>query len=70
MSFPKRLFELRIQHSLTITGLSRLTDISIASLSAYEKGAYMPNLENLCTLADFFEVSLDYLLGRTDHPLL
>lgn len=64
MCFSQRLFELRIQHSLTITRLSKLTSISIASLSAYEKGAYLPSLENFCILADFFDVSLDYLSGR------
>lgn len=64
MPFSQRLFELRIQHSLTITKLSKLTSISIASLSAYEKGAYLPSLANLCILADFFNVSLDTMLGR------
>lgn len=65
MSFSERLFELRTYNGFTRTTLSRLTNISVASLSAYEKGIYLPNVETLCTLADFFGVSLDYLLGRT-----
>lgn len=64
MIFATRLRKLRIACGLSITDLSRRTGIAIASLSSYEREAYLPSLENLCILADFFEVSLDYLMGR------
>ena len=38
------------------------TGISVASLSAYEKGKYAPSLENLCILARFYNMSLDEML--------
>ena len=38
------------------------------SYQAYEQGTNEPNIEKLILLADFFDVSLDYLMGRTDAP--
>ena len=35
---------------------------------AYEKGKHYPEVRNLMILADYFGVSTDYLLGRTDNP--
>lgn len=37
------------------------------TLGEYERGVCMPSPEVLQTLADFYDVSLDYLLGRTDE---
>ena len=65
MLFPTNLYKLRISKALTITELSLYTNISITSLSAYERGLYKPSLENLWKLADFFQISLDRLVGRT-----
>lgn len=65
MQFPITLYNLRISYGLTLTELSKYTNISIPSLSAYERGYYSPSLENLLKLADFFQVSLDRLVGRT-----
>ncbi len=64
MQLSVSLYNLRISSALTLTELSKRTGISITSLSAYERGYYLPTLENLCTLADYFHVSLDVLVGR------
>ncbi len=65
MLFSTILYKLRISKALTITELSEYTGISITSLSAYERGLYTPSLENLWKLADFFQITLDRLVGRT-----
>lgn len=45
-----------------IIGVDRIT------YHRYEKGLRQPSLENMIKLADYFNVTLDYLLGRTDSP--
>ena len=65
MQFSLSLYNLRISHGLTLTDVSKSTNISVVSLSSYERGHYLPSLQNLCRLADFFHVSLDTLMGRT-----
>ena len=42
--------------------------VSLRSYQFYESGEYDPNLPNLIALADYFQVSLDYLVGRSDEP--
>lgn len=37
-------------------------------LHAYETGAYQPDIAMLKTLANFFETTIDYLVGNTDNP--
>jgi len=49
--------------------MSTTLGISRAALSHYEKGRREPDYDTLITIADFFKVSLDYLMGRTDDPL-
>jgi transcriptional regulator with XRE-family HTH domain len=44
------------------------TGIEQALLSKYENGGRIPPTETLLKLADFYHVSLDYLLCRTDDP--
>ena len=39
-----------------------------SSISHYEQGQLAPSLETLVRYADYFDVSLDYLLARTDNP--
>ncbi len=41
-----------------------------ASISRYETGEREPDLKTLVLLADYFNVSVDYLLGRTDNPII
>ncbi|MBO5347647.1 MAG: helix-turn-helix transcriptional regulator [Lachnospiraceae bacterium] len=64
MLLPKRLYKLRKERNMTLQALYLQTGISMGALSAYETGRYAPSIENLCKLADFYGVSLDYILGR------
>ncbi|MBD5464771.1 MAG: helix-turn-helix transcriptional regulator [Lachnospiraceae bacterium] len=62
------LAELRKDKHLLQKDLADYLSISIGTVSNYETGTHEPDFETLCKLADFFQVSTDYLLGRTDLP--
>lgn len=63
-TFPERLQFLRKDRDLTRKALSDLTGISHSSLNMYERGEREPGLQTLELLADFFNVDMDYLMGR------
>ena len=67
-SIQERLWELRKDKGLNLEELSKLTGISKSALGNYEKEDYKEiNHGNLITLADFYGVSVDYLLCRTEN---
>lgn len=63
--FGDRLSELRRDHNLTQKELASLLHVSPGTISNYENGIHDPDMESLILLADHFDVSIDYLLGRT-----
>ena len=65
-----RLRELRKARRLTQLSLQMQTGIEQALLSKYETGERIPPTETLVRLADFYHVSIDYILCRTDDPEL
>ena len=68
--FGEILKELRITHHperITQKQLATALNISHNTISAYERGTRIPTLDNLAAFADFFNVSLDYLAGRTKY---
>ena len=60
-----RLRELRQNRYITIKELSRIMGISESAISLYEHGKRQPDYETVIKFADYFNVSVDYLLGRT-----
>ena len=62
--FSVRLKELRLQHGFSQLELSEQIGIKQSSYSDWETGKCKPNYEGLEKIADFFEVSLDWLVGR------
>lgn len=62
------LRKLRKQRKLTQIALQMQTGIEQALLSKFETGERVPPTETLIILADFYHVSIDYLLGRTTNP--
>ena len=48
--------------------LTKDTGINNGLISTWRKGVITPSAENLVKLADYFNVSVDYLLGRTEKP--
>jgi len=63
-----RLRELRIKAGLKQEDLIKRFSLSSGRYSQYETGKRKPDYDLLIELADFYNVSLDYLLGRTDTP--
>lgn len=60
------LRKLRKKRGLTQIGLQMKTGIDQALISKYESGERIPPTDTLIILADFYNVSIDYILGRTD----
>ena len=59
---------LRKNKGYTEIALQRHTGIEQALLSKFENGERVPPTETLIRLADFYNVSIDYILCRTDNP--
>ena len=59
---------LRKAHGYTQIAVQMKTGIEQALLSKYETGDRVPPTETLMVLADFYNVSIDYLLCRTENP--
>lgn len=59
-----KLHALRKARKVTLKQLSKDTDISFSALSAYERGTRNPKINTIRTLAEYFDVSSDYLEGR------
>ncbi len=62
------LKELRIAKNKTQLQVQMDTGIEQALLSKYENGVRVPPTETLMVLADYYGVSMDYVMGRTDSP--
>ena len=62
--FPNRLRQLRERRGLSRRTLSELGGPSRNMVTRYERGEAIPSAEAICQLADYFEVSVDDLLGR------
>ena len=62
------LKKLRKERKLTQIALQMETGIEQALLSKFENGTRIPPTETLIILADYYGVSIDYILGRTDNP--
>lgn len=66
MDFSHLLKELRTESKMTAKELSSKIGYSTNLIYDWEKGRAEPNCETLIKLAGIFDVSVDYLLGRTD----
>lgn len=66
-TFSERLRTCR-KATATQKAMANHLEISERAYQHYEAGTREPNLDMLCKLADFFDVSTDYLLCRTDKP--
>lgn len=64
-SFSERLKELRAEKGIRSEDAAEVFGVSRATLSAYEMGKSVPDLNVLNKMADFYEVSTDYICGRT-----
>jgi len=65
--FGKRLRALRKKYKLTMKEFGEKFSLAESTISGYENGNRKPDMDILSKFADFFNVSTDYLLGRTDE---
>ena len=68
MGFAERLKELRAERQVTQLMLAQALGMTDRTFRKYEARTIDPTLSVLIALADFFDVSLDYLVGRSDKP--
>ena len=65
MTFGKRITMLREEKNMSRKDVAKALNISYSSIAKYETDDRFPDQETLKAIADFFQVSTDYLLGRT-----
>ena len=68
MSFPERLQALQKERKVTKKNVFQSIGMSKAGYYLYEQGEREPTLSKLVALSNFFNVSIDYLVGRTNNP--
>lgn len=61
------LASLRTEKGLGQKQMAASLNLSISAISSYEKNVHAPDLSMLCRLAEYFDVTTDYLLGRTEY---
>ena len=66
--FAQRLRTLRTLSNVTVADICEAVGITKSAVSRFEHGKDNPNCNTLIALADYFDVSLDYLVGRSDDP--
>lgn len=59
-----RIAELRKEKGLSQVALAKELGVDCSTIAKYETGDRLPDIVMLCKIADYFEVSTDYLLGR------
>ena len=67
-SFPETLSALRKQRNISQRAAAADLKISQALLSHYENDAREPGLHFVCRVCDYYNVTADYLLGRSPNP--
>lgn len=67
-NFHLRLKELRVQKNVMQKDLAILLEVTTRGIRNYENGTHEPSYDRLIKIADYFDVSIDYLVGRSDDP--
>ena len=67
-TIAKRLKEIRIKNNLSQADVAKELNITQAAVARYETGEHMPSVDALKWYSDRFNVSLDYLFGKSDNP--
>ena len=65
-TFKDRLRELRMEKEISQQKIGELVNMSKMAISHWEKGHSEPSIAQLILLSQFFEVTIDYLVGKTD----
>ena len=62
-----RLKQLRLERGLTLKEVCAALGVTVGAYNHYEQGIREPSVALICKICDFFDVSADYLLGRSEH---
>ncbi len=68
MTLSERLLYLKNSRHLMQKDIAKAVNMNIRTYQRYEKGEREPSSTQLIALADYFDVSLDYLVGRSEDP--
>ena len=68
LEFHEHLRDIRITHKSTQKQVANAIKVSERNYQDWEYGNTKPGFDALIALADYFDVSLDYLVGRSDDP--
>lgn len=68
LKFNERLKQLRTSKDIIQKELAKFLEITPNAYQNYEYRLRKPNMETFVKLADYFDISLDYLVGRSDDP--
>ncbi|MDF2876693.1 MAG: helix-turn-helix domain protein [Sporomusa sp.] len=66
--FAQRLSLLLQQHNISKQTLGTAIGVSRPAISQFASGANLPSIDKLVALAEYFNVSVDYLIGLSDIP--
>ena len=66
--FSDRLLSIRKSRNISAKDVAEAAGVSKSAISQFEAGKNAPSATVLISLADYFDVSLDYLVGRSDDP--
>ena len=64
MKFSEKLVQLRHNKNVSRKTIAQILEMTEVAYGCYERGERMPNIDKLCKLADYFEISIDELLCR------
>lgn len=70
MTFPDALRRFRREYHLTQKDVANILGVQESAYQRYEQGRSLPSVAVVIKIADHFDISVDYLLGRTDDPNL
>lgn len=68
LDLPTGLKRIRKTNKIMQKDIAKLLSLPLRTYQSYEYGEALPSIETLNILADYFDVSLDYLVGRSDEP--
>ena len=67
MDFCQRLLQLRTERGVTQGAVAQACQMTLRQYHRFEKGEQKPGFDNLLRIADFYGVSVDWLMGRTQR---
>lgn len=67
-TFPTRIKNLRESRRIYQREVAEALGVTTRAYQFYESGRSEPNIKTLIAIADYYQVSIDYLVGRTDVP--